>query len=422
MYLVYQIVLVMVILIFSPYYFYKGVFAGKGFAERFGFWKFSPSKEKVVWFHAASVGELKAIAAIIPLIRQKKTNLRPIITTITQTGRNKAANLDLGVEVFYAPFDLGFAVANAVGRVRPAVLILVETEIWPILVNVVKNANVPIVIANGRLSRKSFANYKYVKPVVSAVLKKIDFIMAQSEEDAQRFLALGADPNRVAVFGNIKFDQISNCSRQMVDELIPFFNGKNDFIFIAGSVRNKEIPAITETLVESFKKIKSLKAIIAPRYMRSLGVLERNLTVAGLSYFKRSELELGGQKDNLPNIMILDSMGELGALYSWANLSFVGGSLVPIGGHDPLEPASVGCAVSFGPYMENSRLAAKQLIQSGGACQVNNSRQLTELVVRLADDRQSAKEMGEKARRLVLKHSGVSERIVSKLTEFLQDD
>jgi 3-deoxy-D-manno-octulosonic-acid transferase len=147
--------------------------------------------------------------------------------------------------------------------------------------------------------------------------------------------------------------------------------------------------------------------------------LESGLKRAGLRYLKRKELSRYDNEADTPSIIVLDTMGELGGLYSKANLSFVGGSLVPIGGHDPLEPAAAGCAVCFGPYMENSLSASRQLLESGGAKQVADGRQLGDLIIELSQNRQAAYSMGEKARQTVLKHAGVSRRIVTKLTEYI---
>jgi 3-deoxy-D-manno-octulosonic-acid transferase len=420
MFLIYQIFLALAVILLSPILFYKGVFSSQGFGERFGRWNYQSSPGKVVWFHAASMGELKAIAAIIPLLRQQYADIKPVITTITKTGWNKAKSLELGADVFFAPLDLSFTVKSSIRQIKPSVLVLVETEIWPILIKSVKNAGIPIVIANARLSRKSTSNYKYVRPFLKAILSKIDFIMAQSEEDAQRFIDLGAPPERVAIYGNIKFDQIANSANgQLAEELSAYFSHADDFVFIAGSVREKEIAPVIEAISDISKKQNNFKAVIALRHLKNIELLENSLRQAGLSYFKRSELNDSGKISDYPNIMLLDTMGELGSLYSKANLSFVGGSLVPIGGHDPLEPASAGNAVCFGPHMENSRLASKQLLESGGAKKIGGSKQLAALINSLIQNRQSAKSMGDKARQLVLRQSGVSKRIVTKLTEYL---
>ncbi|NLI16263.1 MAG: 3-deoxy-D-manno-octulosonic acid transferase [candidate division Zixibacteria bacterium] len=420
MFLFYQIGMAAAILLATPFFLYKGIFGKRGFTERLGNWNYPVGQGKTIWFHAASMGELKAIAAIIPILKQQRPNIRPVVTTITKTGWEKAKNLDLGADVFFAPLDFDFVVRRVIRRIKPALLVLVETEIWPCLIKTVDSAGVPIVIANARLSHKSFRNYKYVRPFIKSVLSKVDFIMAQSEEDARRFIALGASDSCVDVYGNIKFDQATNpINGQIAADLAAHLSKSENFIFIAGSVREKEIDSVVEAIGHVVLKQKNCISIIAVRHLKNMRLLESGLKRAGLRYLKRKELSRYDNEADTPSIIVLDTMGELGGLYSKANLSFVGGSLVPIGGHDPLEPAAAGCAVCFGPYMENSLSASRQLLESGGARQVADGRQLGDLIIELSQNRQAAYSMGEKARQTVLKHAGVSRRIVTKLTEYI---
>jgi 3-deoxy-D-manno-octulosonic-acid transferase len=420
MFLLYQIGMAIIILLATPILFYKGIFGSRGFSERFGCWNYKSSPGKVVWFHAASMGELKAIAAIIPILKQQYPSIKPVITTITKTGWEKAKSLDLGADVFFAPLDLDFAVKKAMRRIKPSLLVLVETEIWPGMIKNVHAEGIPIVIANARLSRKSSGNYKYVRPFMKLILSKIDFIMTQSDEYAQRFIALGAPEKRVEIYGNIKFDQAANpINGQISGDLESYLCKSNSFVFVAGSVRKKEIKTIVEAVSAASTERNNLVAIIAVRHLKNIGLLESALKETNLKYLRRKELENIRDAAKVANILVLDTMGELGGLYGKANLSFVGGSLVPIGGHDPLEPAAAGCAVCFGPHMENSQSASRQLLESGGARQIVNGEQLSDLIAELAQNRQLAKSMGDRARQMVLKHSGVASRIVTKISEYL---
>lgn len=420
MFLLYQIGMAIIILLATPILFYKGIFGSRGFSERFGRWNYKSSLGKVVWFHAASMGELKAIAAIIPILRRQYPSIRPVITTITKTGWEKARSLDLGADVFFAPLDLDFAVRRVIRLIKPSLLVLVETEIWPGMIKNVYAEGIPIVIANARLSRKSSGNYKYARPFMKLILGKIDFIMVQSDEDARRFIALGAPEKRVEVYGNIKFDQSANTiNGQISGDLESYLGKSNGFVFVAGSVREKEIKMIVDALSAASTKRNDFIAVIAVRHLKNIGLLESALKKSNLKYLKRKELDYPCDSVKAANILVLDTMGELGGLYGKANLSFVGGSLVPLGGHDPLEPAAAGCAVCFGPHMENSQSASRQLLESGGARQIVDSQQLSDLIVELAQDRQLARSMGDRARQTVLKHSGVASRVVTKISEYL---
>jgi 3-deoxy-D-manno-octulosonic-acid transferase len=420
LFFIYQFVFLIIFILASPYMLKKGIIGKKGFGERLGFYDIEPSDQKTIWFHAASMGELKAISALVPVLKQKYPDFRLVISTITQSGKEKAEKLNLGGNVFYLPLDFRPAIANAIRRVKPTLFILVETEIWPMLIYEMQRQGVKVVVVNGRLSAKSFKYYRVCKFLFTIVLQKIDFVMAQTVEDAARFIELGATRENVSILGNIKFDQLANVEPQTpAKALLPFVNQNGKFVFVVGSVRDKEIPIIIDAVKIAKAKAPKLKTIIAPRHLKYLKTLESCLNNRDLKFVKRSQLESADLPNGQADILILDSMGELGNLYCYAHLAFVGGSLVPIGGHDPLEPASAGCAVCFGPYMENSRSFAKLLIDSGGAAQVDNSQNLADLIIKLANDYPLAKAMGQKARKLVLENSGVSGKTVNKLAEYL---
>jgi 3-deoxy-D-manno-octulosonic-acid transferase len=421
LFLIYQFVFLLVFIITLPYLFKKGIVGKRGFAERLGYYDIAQSEQKTIWFHAASMGELKAISALVPLLKQKYPEARIVISTVTQTGKCRAQKLGLDAEVFYWPLDFRPAVANAIARVKPSMFIVVETELWPMLIYEMRKNDIKVLVINGRLTERSFKYYKPFKFFFKVVLEKIDFVMAQTSEDAARFIELGMPIDKVEVLGNIKFDQLANVEpKTPAVELLPFINQNGKFVFIAGSVRDKEIPIIIEAIKNAKTKVPKLKTIIAPRHMKYLKALENSLFKSGMKFVKRSKLNIANStKYDRTDILVLDSMGELGDLYSYAHLAFVGGSLVPIGGHDPLEPASASCAVCFGPHMENSRHFAALLIDSGGAVEVGDSQGLASLIIKLANDSQMAKTMGQKARKLVLDNSGVSDKTVKKLIEYL---
>jgi 3-deoxy-D-manno-octulosonic-acid transferase len=254
--------------------------------------------------------------------------------------------------------------------------------------------------------------------MISTIMKRVDYIMAQTDADADRFMRLGAKPLSVAVYGNAKFDQVpTNNGKAPAEELARYFSGIKDFIFVAGSIRGGEIGSVIKAVKKALERAPDLHIVLALRHMKELPKLEMALQTRGLSYVKRSEI--GGKTVRSHSVMVLDTMGELGSLYHYADLAFVGGSLVKIGGHDPLEPAAAGCAVCFGRHMENSRMFADILVQANGALYVNSGNDLNRLIVGLASDKSRAEIMGEKARQAVLSHSGVSAKAAQKLVELL---
>jgi len=419
LFIAYQIILVIALIIASPYLLLRAIIGGHGLKERLGLWDFQPDGRQVVWFHAASMGELKIISTILPEFQKLAPDIRVIITTVTKTGRAKASKLPFPVETFYLPVDIQFAVKKVVKKIQPILLVLAETELWPALIDRVNKAGAKITIVNGRISDRSFKLYQLVWSITLSMLKKIDYIMTQTDSDAERFMMLGARPSAVAVYGNTKFDQVLTAERKPpAKELEEYLGVDNQFVFIAGSIRAGEIQTVIDAISAVLKSNTNFRVALAPRHLKELNQLETAVKLAELFYIKRSDLS--GQSSAIQPVLILDTMGELGGLYPFADLAFVGGSLVKIGGHDPLEPASAGCAVCFGPHMDNSRQFADMLVDSGGAVYVKNGVELANLIKMLITDTAKAKMTGDKARRAVLSHTGVSKRIALKLLEFIQ--
>ena len=417
MYLTYQIVFAIFLLIASPYLLIRAVFGSHGLKERLGFWKHKGDDNQTVWFHAASMGELKVIDSVLPELMKIKPDLRVVISTVTKTGKAKAVKSFAPIEIYYMPLDLRCCINRAINKVKPSLLILIETEIWPILISQAKVGNARIAIINGRISLKSFKFYRLFKTLFKSVMKNVDYVMAQTVGDLERFSALGTDNNKMADYGNIKFDQVLNRSpKPLADELSKFLNDDNKFAFVAGSIWPREFGPIINAIKAVGQSHPELITILAPRHMKHLSQLEEALHLANISFIRRSRMT-----DMKPEarVMILDTMGELSNLYNYANLAFVGGSLVKVGGHDPLEPASAGCPVGFGPNMQNARMFADILVESGGGFYVNDEQELTGILQKLIADKALAKELGRKANLAVLSHAGVSRRIAEKLAEFL---
>jgi len=418
LFIIYQILLIIGIIIACPYLLLRAIFGGHGVKERLGIWNFVPDNRKTVWFHAASMGEQKIISTILPELIKLAPDMRIIITTITKTGKAKAEKMPFNIEAFYLPADLVFIVNRVIKKMKPSLFILVETELWPALIKQMHKSGAKIALVNGRISNKSFRYYKFLIPLSSNMLRDIDYIITQTDNDSERFLKLGAAPANVAVYGNAKFDQVLLTNPKPPDKVITdFLTIGKPFVFIAGSVRAGEIKIIVKTAGNISNQIAKYRIVIAPRHMKDLNNLETAMQMASLSYIKRSKFTSQSFKDK--SILILDTMGELGGLYRFTDLAFIGGSLVKIGGHDPLEPASSGCAVCFGPYMDNSRLFADILIDSGGAEYVKNSAELTKLILKFAADKTLTKAAGEKAKQAVISHIGVSKKIADKLTDLL---
>jgi 3-deoxy-D-manno-octulosonic-acid transferase len=430
MYTLYNILLNFTFAISSPYLLLRALLGKEGVWERMG--KLSKDKVKflsakierseirrnVIWFHAASVGEVKALTAIIPHLKKITPQHSLIVSVVTKSGKKEAERVlssgSAGKEVefvFYAPIDLKRFVKRALFSLNPSALILVETELWPNLIKEAKGRNCWVALINGRMSGESFSKYLLLKSLFSETLSYFDLFCMQSEEDAERIKKLGAEPNKMRVLGNLKFDRMTTpCSeidKNMLKEKLSIPH--NLKVMIGGSTRNGE----EEILARVFKRLKregeDFLLILAPRYLDRVKKIERMLFQYDLDFIRKSKLDgkisLEGRK-----IILLDTMGELASLYVIADVAFVGGSLVPIGGHNLLEPAVCGVPVVFGPHVNHFKTAADLLIQCGGGTKIKDEEELYLEILDLLKDEDRRKRMGKAAFEAIKKQSGVSQR------------
>lgn len=415
----YQILAFLIIVIILPFLVLRGVFPIRGLSERFGNYKPVPPSTIPVWFHVASVGELKVAASLIPLLRGKMADLYPVISVVTKTGKQKALSAGLKATVYFAPLEIAPAITRAAQTIRPKLLILAETELWPLFIRLIRKSGAKVVIVNGRISSRSLKYYRLCRFLFKPILRDIDLIMTQTETDRNRFIEIGALPERVETFGNIKFDQIISAQEEAINEnLGRFIKRSGSFVFVAGSVRKGEIKLLLSAIARSMATGRPVIAIIAPRHMKDLPAFENELGRNSIVYTKRSELVK--DSSGLTSVLLLDSMGELPGIYRHCHLAFVGGSLVAIGGHDPLEPASAGCALCFGPFMQNNQYAASKLLELKAAREVASSEDLADTINYLADNRTEAALMGTRAKDFVRMNAGVSEKTAQRLLRYLQ--
>jgi 3-deoxy-D-manno-octulosonic-acid transferase len=405
MLLLYRILFMVALVLASPYLLIKALFGKHGITERFGFIKNRASSKRLIWFHAASVGELKVISSIMPEIAKIDGDMEFAVSTTTATGRRRALEL-FGEKavVLLQPLELVQAVRRVIRRLRPEKLLVVETEIWPLMVTVAANSGVEVNLVNGRMSRSSFKLYRVVKPLTSRSLKAFSRVLVQSEADADRFRSLGAE--RCDVMGNLKYDQTldNGGSGQSLSNIKKGIK----LLLVAGSIRKGEYEIFAELITKSRKKNLDVAFVLVPRHMKDIEYVRQLLSNGGISY--RLWSETPGKGVDLESVLVVDAMGLLRDFYRLADLAFVGGSLVPIGGHDPLEPAALGKPVIFGPHMENAREAADLLLNLGGAVEISSTNQLFEILENSIRDRQTLKEKGKLCRKAVLSKSGASKR------------
>ncbi len=426
MYFLYNLTLIFLVFFTFPFWGIKMiVYSGwrEGIGQRFGFLsskikKHIKKEEKYFWVHASSVGEAKIASALIKEIRKKFPYYNLLISSMTPVGVQILKDLYPDEIVIFVPLDLKSCIKRILKCFRIKTLILVETEIWPNLIRLAKKQQAKIIVVNGRISDKSFKKYKIFKLWVKKVLFFIDVFSMQSEKYAERIIFLGAEKRKVKITGNIKYDGV--LSEQIINQknkdiYREFSLSEKDLIWVAGSTQAGEERIIIDVYKQVLKKYSGLKLIIAPRHLERIAYLESLLVKESFNFIKKSTLyskmnsSKNGQRFFSPtNVIVLDTMGELIKAYSIATVVFVGGSLVKIGGHNILEPASLGKPVLFGPYMQNFKEPACLLKEREGAIQVKNEKELEINILHLLSNFSLLSKMGENAGKAVLSGQGAT--------------
>lgn len=372
--------------------------------ERFGF---VPRAEGgvAVWVHAVSVGESLAALPLIRALVAEHGVGRVWVTTTTPTGSARVREA-LGTQVrhSYAPYDLPDAVARFLARVRPRQVVVMETELWPNLFRALAARRIPLTIANARLSPRSFAGYSRVRGFARATLADCTHIAAQSEADAERFRALGAAPAHVSVMGNIKFD-LELPQAQIAQGRAQFGTAPGG-TWIAASTHEGEDEMALRAHAELLRTQPGARLILVPRHPQRFDAVAKLIEKHGFASVRRS---VGGDVTTTP-VLLGDSMGEMFAYYAAADVAFVGGSFVPVGGHNVLEPAALGLPVLFGPHMHNF-IAARDLLLSRGAALQVGADQLAAQIAVLLGDRCRREEMGEAGRIAVEANRGALRKL-----------
>lgn len=387
----------------------------KRWPERFGFFS-APQLSETIWIHAVSVGEFQAALPLIKALKVHYPDVRMVVTTTTPTGsaRVRAA---LGDTVFhvYAPYDLPGAVRRFLGRTRPRVAIIMETELWPNLFHGCHARGIPLILANARLSERSAAGYRRIAGLTRQTLGNITAVAAQTQDDARRLISLGADAARVHVTGNIKFD--INIPASLHEEAATLRQGwgAERPVWIAASTHEGEDEQVLEAFAAVRQAVPDALLVLVPRHP------ERFARVAALCRKRGYEVVLrSGQRAGHASfgasattaVFVGDSMGELMLFYAASDVAFIGGSLVATGGHNMLEPAALGIPVITGPHIFNFAEISRMLLNAGATRQVNDAPQLAEAVMAYLKDNNLRRAAGDKGRRLVEQNRGALMKLV----------
>jgi 3-deoxy-D-manno-octulosonic-acid transferase len=381
------------------------------------------SKRPAIWVHALSVGEVLSALPLTHTLRQAYPDHELFFSTSTESGHTLACQRlrSLDCEPFYLPLDIWWAVRRVVKSVGASIFVLVETDIWPNLLHYLHRESVPIVLVNGRISDRSLARYRRVRSFVGPALRRLTVACMQSEEDGRRLRLLGIEPFKVRVTGSLKFDHGSRrLPGQERAELLREVTWKpRRFTWIAGSTHAGEEVSILRVYGELRRRFSDFCLILAPRHPERFDEAVRLAEQRGWTTLRRSKLRPETGRGHDADVLVLDTIGELAQFYSLGTFAFLGGSLVPAGGHNPLEAVQRGLPVVFGPHMENFRDIARVLVQSGGGFQVHDEAGMLEQVRGWLSAPETCVAQGAKAQAALLSHQGALDRTMEVIRQVL---
>jgi 3-deoxy-D-manno-octulosonic-acid transferase len=422
-YFAYSLLLLLALVLTTPWWLWEMARHGKyriGWRERLGvvphrlFDRVAPD---TIWIHAVSVGEVLAVSQMVDELKARLSGWRVVVSTTTDTGQT-LARLRFGeCDVFYFPLDFGFAIRAYLDALRPKLLVLAESEFWPNLLHEAGRSGASIAVVNARVSDRSLPRYLRFRNLLHRVMQNVDVFLAQSEEDARRLVQIGAPTARVHVGGNLKFEVKPP---EKPDILDPF----------AAAVKKEEIGPVLaagstlegeeEMLLDCFRQIAArypnALMVLAPRHPQRFETVAGLLASSGLDWQRRSQWD--GQHALAGGVFLLDSIGELASFYQFADLAFIGGSLVPKGGHNVLEAAQFGIPILVGPHTENFRDIIG-VFQRADALRVVTPESLTPTVLELLQDDAKRAGLGHRAREVMTQQQGATERTIQALLYLL---
>lgn len=370
---------------------------------------------RAIWVHAVSLGELLAASGLIRDLQSRFPEHRIFISTTTATGQKLARQRFGRDNVFFFPLDFRYALRPYFRALRPELIVVVETELWPNFFREARAQGSRLAVINARVSDQSFPRYRLLSRMLRPVLACVDLFLAQSRQDAGRIVAIGADPDRVEAVGNLKFDIPAGSESPLVAQ-VRHDRSADLPIIVCGSTVDGEEPL----LLDAYRKIHAcfpgLLMVIAPRHPERFVQVANLVTASGLPFLRRSQWD--GASKIQPGIFLLDSLGELADLYQVADIAFIGGSIAPRGGHNILEAARFGVPIVVGPHNENFREIAR-VFEQAGALRIVDAAGLTAEFERLLNDRNAAHDIGVRARETWRRNTGATVRTLSYLETLL---
>jgi 3-deoxy-D-manno-octulosonic-acid transferase len=421
----YSLAWVAVLAVGAPWWLWKMATTGKyreGLAERLGKVParlFSAADSRTaIWVHAVSVGEVIAVSGLVREVLSRAPQHRIVVSTTTRAGQQIARDRFGAENVFYYPLDFAFAVRPYLRKLRPELFVLAETEFWPRMLHETRNAGIRVAVVNARISDRSYPRYLRLRALWKRILRGIAITLAQTEEDVARLQAIGIPSDQVQLGGNLKYDVRANPSLPVV-ELIQAALPGNAKLLVCGSTLEGEDQLLLDAWPRLTTDNPNLRMVLAPRHPERFAAVAALLDQTGTRWSRRSEWGTSDRADfEAGSILLLDSIGELAAIYSLATVAFIGGSLVPAGGHNPLEPAQFGVPILMGPHYENFREIVEKL-KARQAIRIVEPAQLGDVLLAMLREESASRTMGDRAREVFHTEAGATARTVAALLALL---
>jgi len=423
MYLLYSALLAIALALSSPYWLFQALRHGKyrrGFSQRMGEVPpalTAPFSQPTIWFHAVSVGEVLAITGLVTVLRQRRPAWRIVVSTTTDTGQHLARARFGNDAVFYFPIDLGFAIRPYLQALHPRLIVIAETEFWPNFLRLANKSGARIAVVNARISDRSLPGYRRLRFWLPRILSKIDLFLAQSADDRERLVAIGAAESRIQVTGNLKFDVAPPPPPAIVASLRENFqrSGAGPILVCGSTVDEEEERMLLQALQNILPTHPHTVMILAPRHPERFPVVASLLEGLSIRFWKRS---LWSGEPIAGGVFLLDSIGELAAVYGLADIAFVGGSLVPKGGHNIIEPARHGVAIVVGNHIDNFRDVIR-LFQAHNAVRQVGPAELPLVFMELIADGTARRTLGQNALETLRSQAGATEKTLAALDQLL---
>lgn len=420
MYLLYSFLLAVAALLSSPWWIFQMFRLGKyraGLRERLGFVprRLEKSCGNSIWIHAVSVGEVLAISQLVAELRKAFPQRAIFISTTTAAGQQLARQRFGEASVFYMPLDFKFALRPYFHALRPGLVVLAETEFWPNLLHLAKRRGAALAIVNARISDRSYPRYRRLRRLFRRALSNPDLFLAQTEQDAQRLREIGAPAERVKTSGNLKFDIRMTSRVPLLNDLRRVIS-TDSRIMVCGSTAEGEEELLLGAFRHVLKRWPAAVMILAPRHPERFDKVANLVLSSGIGLLRRSTWAAGHPISG--GVFLLDSVGELASVYELADLAFIGGSLIPAGGHNILEPAQHGVAIVTGPHTFNFREIVR-VFSEADAVRVVSANDLAAQFLELLADEETRKNLGQRAKQVFLQNAGATERTVAALGELL---